>query len=86
MPSPPIIIPVVIPRKRDCIVVNGKTYCQDEPATKQDVGAMCLVFIAIILYIVTTCWLADKFDNWMGRILITALILPFAIGVLLSFT
>jgi hypothetical protein len=73
---------IVIPHQtqRDCIVVEGKKYCQDENLTPNEFGSMLLFFGFATSYIILLFWLADKLDDM--RIVVGGFVTPlFLFGV-----
>lgn len=73
-------IPIIIPteRRRDCIVQNGKTYCEETDVTGKELGAVLLIVALIAGYTIGALWLAVERDS--GLVLVVSLMAPLVIG------
>lgn len=80
----PIIMPMPVTQKRDCIVQEGIRYCESNPLTKHDLGWMSVIMLVVILWFGFWAWLGIEKDWGMWAMAICFLV-PFALGSLLLF-
>ena len=62
----PTYVPIVIETQRDCIVQNGRTYCEKSDATTAEVGAVILGSVVFLVWMFGGIWLAVDRD-WGAR-------------------
>lgn len=74
---------VVPPQQRDCIIQAGKTYCEKQDITKNELGALSLGILAAIAWFGAWFWLGEVFDS--GWFMAASIIIPLMIGSLLLF-
>lgn len=92
MPSAPMppIIPLFLPHstqvKRDCVEVNEKVYCRDDPTENRDFGMVILLLTTFVCYVLLILYLGEeKYHN--GWVTLIGLIGPFfLVGLYLYFT
>lgn len=69
---------IVIPQyTRDCMLVDGHRYCQDDVSDPKHDGAMILIIVAIIAYVVFLTWLTFEKENML--ILIIGILAPLTV-------
>ena len=47
---PVIMTPVIINHTKECIVQDGKKYCEQSDMSKQEAGYLCLGTIVLVFY------------------------------------
>jgi hypothetical protein len=58
----PVIMPIVTPihHTKECIVVQGKKYCEDQDISLKDGGIILLATAFLIAYIISICYVLDN--------------------------
>ena len=81
MPYVPIIIPVQQQVERDCIVVQGKKYCEDTDITAKQFGGVLLGAVILLVWAIgaTSLLLNDKPKLSIAAFLIPPLLLGLAL-------
>lgn len=66
----PTYMPIVVETQRDCIVQNGRTYCEKSDAEASDVGLVILGSVAFVLWMFFGIQQAVEKDwgwpGWLG--------------------
>lgn len=74
---------VMPPQQRNCIIQEGKTYCEDKDMTKNEFGGACIILLIAIIWFGVWFKLGEVFDSvWF---MAASLIIPLIIGSLLLF-
>lgn len=75
---PTIIIPMHTTRTRDCVVVEGKRYCESQDIDKGDVAWVAGLFLLWLVLVGVGVWWDDKrYDTNMA---LWATMSPFILG------
>lgn len=77
----PIIIPVPIENKKECILVENKKYCEQEDLSKHDLGIFCIIIIFFFLWMFGVFFLLHEGSGILGVLLFFS---PFIVGAILS--
>lgn len=68
MTATQMIVPIPTETRRDCIVVDGRVWCErDRGATPGEIGAGVLAFVAVVAWcVLPIVWtdLSDRFSWW----------------------
>jgi hypothetical protein len=54
--SAPVYIPVPVETRRDCIVQNGRTYCEKVDMTNSELGWMLLITLGGLAWFMWAMW------------------------------
>lgn len=79
-----IIIPIPIEHTRDCIIVEGKRYCEDETMTMRETGILIIAVVILLCWILGGLYFLIEKDN-PRMATIYFLVPPTLIGIMLLF-
>jgi len=63
MPFVPIILPVQS-KTKECIIVDGHSYCKQSDITDSALGVAILIAIGFALWVFFLVWVSEKLDHF----------------------
>ena len=79
-------VPIIInnTRERECILQDGRKYCETVDATPQEAGFMLLTVLGLVAWIFFAGWLAVERDQgWLALAVVVIPVVVIALGLIL---